>query len=105
MNRGIRALCTVAVLLGFAVPLFADPPEIIILAKPQVFGDSEPTRRSASRTGTTSAPRAWTASPVTTLFKDGKNILDPATLTAGNPSIQCATLSREAGGSLQTGVS
>ena len=78
-----------ALLLALAAPLFADPPDVIIFKKADVFG-------SLSR-----APVRFTHRDHASLegvscltchhdFKNGKNVLDPGRLTPGDPSTQCA---------------
>jgi hypothetical protein len=90
MNRRIDVLFAAAVLLASSSPLFAEPPDMIILSKPKVFGSLSraPVRFTH---GHHVSPKSVSCLTCHHLYKVGKNILDPATLTAGNPAIQCAT--------------
>jgi hypothetical protein len=90
MKRRIGLFCAAAVLLASSAPLFADPPDIIILARPKVFGSLSrpPVRFTHGHHLSAKGVDCLTCHHV---YKDGKNILDPATLTTDNPSIQCET--------------
>jgi hypothetical protein len=99
MSRRLVLGAAAALLLAFAAPVFADPPDVIVLKKPQVFG-------SLSR-----SPVRFTHGDHTALdgvscltchhdFQKGKkmplgtvaaNVLDPGRLIPGDPSTQCAT--------------
>ncbi len=89
-GRLLRLLSISAVLLFAGTGLFADPPAVIELSRPNAFG--APSR----------APVRFTHADHMTLdgvscltchhdFKNGKNILDPGRLVTGDPSLRCAT--------------
>jgi hypothetical protein len=90
MNARFGALIAAGILLACAAPLFADPPDVIILAKPKVFGDlsRSPVRFTHGHHFSAKGMDCLTCHHV---FKDGKNILDPSTLTAENTSVACET--------------
>lgn len=87
--RFVMLCAAAALLLAHAAPVFADPPDVIILSKPGVFG-------SLSRTPVRFTHRNhMSLEGVSCLachhdFKNGKNVLDPGRLTPGDPSTQCA---------------
>ena len=87
--RFVMLCAAAALLLAYAAPVFADPPDVIILSKPGVFG-------SLSRTPVRFTHRDhMSLEGVSCLachhdFKNGKNVLDPGRLTPGDPSTQCA---------------
>jgi hypothetical protein len=79
-----------ALFLALAVPAFADPPDVIILSKPGVFGSLS---RSPVRFphGSHAALEGVSCLTCHHDFKNGKNVLDPGQLTPGDPSTQCTT--------------
>lgn len=90
MSRLVVLGAAAALLLAFAGLVFADPPDVIVLKKPQVFG-------SLSRSPVRFTHKNHTAlDGVSCLtchhdITNGKNVLDPGRLTPGDPSTQCAT--------------
>jgi hypothetical protein len=90
MRKTISLLWAAVMLLAFSTTLGAEPPDIIILAKPKVFGSlsREPVRFTHGHHMSAKGVDCLTCHHV---YKGGKNILDPATLTTDNPSIHCET--------------
>ena len=90
MRRTVGVLWAAAVLLAFCAPLIAEPPDIIMLSKPNVFGSlsREPVRFTHGRHLDTKDVDCLTCHHD---FKDGKNILDLATLWDNDAAIRCET--------------
>jgi hypothetical protein len=90
MSRLVMLGAAAALLLAFAGPVFADPPDVIVLKKPQVFGSlsRSPVRFTHKDHAALDGVSCLTCHHD---FKNGKNILDPGRLTPGDPSTQCAT--------------
>jgi cytochrome c2 len=90
MNGRRGALWVIAVLLAISSPLIAEPSDVIILAKPKVFGSLSraPVRFTH---GHHFSPKGVSCLTCHHVYKDGKNVLDPATLTNDNPAILCET--------------
>ncbi len=90
--KGRRAFFVLlAFALGTCAPaIFADPPAVLMLAKAKVFGSlSRPAVRfTHGAHGTIQGVSCLTCHHV---YKDGKNVLDLAQLTVGNPAIRCET--------------
>jgi hypothetical protein len=77
MSRRLVMLCAAAALvLAFAAPVFADPPDVIILSKPGVFGSLSraPVRFPHKDHGGLEGVGCLTCHHD---FKDGKDVLDP----------------------------
>jgi hypothetical protein len=90
MRRMVGLLGAAVMLLGFSTRLAAEPPDIIILSKPKAFQSlsREPVRFTHGHHLSAKGVDCLTCHHV---YKDGKNILDPSTLTPGNPAIRCET--------------
>jgi hypothetical protein len=90
MKRTLATLGAAAFLLALSSPLFADPPDVIILAKPKVFGSLSraPVRFTH---GHHMGPGGADCLTCHHVYKNGKNVLDPATLTPDNAAVQCET--------------
>ena len=91
--KTIASFCALVAVGAFAAGGFADPPAVMILSKPQVFGSlSRPAVRfTHGAHATIAGVSCLTCHHV---YKDGKNVLDVSTLTAGNPAIQCASIGK-----------
>ncbi len=88
--KTIASFCALVAVGAFAAGGFADPPAVMILSKPQVFGSlSRPAVRFTH--GAHAAIAGVSCLTCHHVYKDGKNVLDVSTLTVGNPAIQCAT--------------
>jgi Class III cytochrome C family len=90
MSRLVMLAAAAALLLAFAAPVFADPPAVIILKKPEVFGwlSRAPVRFTHADHMKLDGVSCLTCHHD---FKNGKNTLDPGRLIPGDPSTQCAS--------------
>ena len=90
MRKCIGALFCAAFAFAAATAAFTDPPVFIMLSKPQVFGSLS---RPAVRFTHTDHANLQGVTCLTChhVYKDGKNILDISTLTAGNSALLCAS--------------
>jgi hypothetical protein len=91
MRRARGRAAVAALILCVLMPaVCADPPAVMEIATPGVF--VSPARTPVRFTH--ADHQALDGVSCTTchhVYKDGKNVLDPSTLTPGDPSLQCAS--------------
>lgn len=88
-RTGARVLRMTLLLLAVVPVVCADPPALITISDPKVFGSASraPVRFTHKDHMSIDGVSCLTCHHV---FKDGKNILDPRTIKEGDPSLQCA---------------